>query len=82
MGVACRSAKALSNWALSLVPSNVAEIDGPSKLQTLLQTCGGGSGAGGGGASRSGKGKAKWDACVVMVTNKTETPVLYKALSR
>ncbi|KAG2453652.1 hypothetical protein HYH02_001865 [Chlamydomonas schloesseri] len=73
-----RSAKAISDWALDLVPSRVAQVTADPSLRQLLARC-----SGGGGSSSGGKGKdrAGWNACVMLISAKSETPHLLRALS-
>lgn len=66
-----RSAKAIADWALSLVSSRVLQIRDEQSLQKFLAQCGGGKG----------KDHAAWGLCVILLSNKAETPALYKALS-
>lgn len=42
-----RSARALNDWAISLIPNRVAQLapSGGDKLEAFLQRCGGGGGA-------------------------------------
>lgn len=69
-----RSAKSIADWALGLVPgSHVSVVDGQKKkLEDFLATCTPGGKA---------KGRAAWDVCAILVTDKTTTSALYKALS-
>lgn len=68
-----RSAKALTDWALKLVPSGaVQHVDSMSKLEALFGVCKGGG--------KGGK-KASSALCVVLVTDKAETSTMYKALA-
>lgn len=75
-GVRCRSAKALKDWALGLVPSHVVNVRNEADLQKLLSSCGGAKGG------AKSKDRASWDVCVLLVSDKTKTPVSYKVLSR
>lgn len=71
-----RSAKSISDWALSLIPSKVVSVGKQEHLTGLLAQCGGS-----GGSRGSKGGKASWALCVVLITAKSETPSLYKSLS-
>ncbi|KAG2499079.1 hypothetical protein HYH03_003262 [Edaphochlamys debaryana] len=72
-----RSAKALSAWALGLVPNKVTLLGGAdSPLSAFTSTCGGGSGRG------HAKGaQASWSLCIILLTTKAETPAMFRALS-
>eukprot|EP00198_Chlamydomonas_reinhardtii_P007615 XP_001696952.1 DnaJ-like protein [Chlamydomonas reinhardtii] len=76
-----RSAKAISDWALDLVPSRVSQITTDLSLRQLLARCSGGSSSGSSGSSSKGKDRASWSACVMLVSAKSETPHLLRALS-
>ncbi|PNH03528.1 DnaJ subfamily B member 3 [Tetrabaena socialis] len=67
------SAKAVSDWALGLIPSRVVQLGSDKALNELLAKC-----EGGGGKSKE---RAAWALCVVLVSAKAETPPLYRALS-
>ncbi|KXZ52890.1 hypothetical protein GPECTOR_8g270 [Gonium pectorale] len=75
-----RSAKAIADWALGLVPSKVAQIKDGAALDALLARCAGGA-AGTKGGKDGKDSRAAWGLCVVLVSSKSETPALYKALS-
>jgi len=90
-----RSAKALADWGLSLIPSKVVSVRSRADLDALLASCtagagkrGGGGDSGGGvggffglgGGKRAG-GAAAWGACLLLVTDKPSTPALFKSLS-
>mmetsp|Transcript_40968 Transcript_40968/g.122313 ORF Transcript_40968/g.122313 Transcript_40968/m.122313 type:complete len:484 (-) Transcript_40968:459-1910(-) len=76
-----RSAKALHEWTMSLLPSYVTLVKDRHGLDGLLASCGAGGGRRGGGGSSGGVAKASWDACVVLLTDKDKTPASFKALS-
>ncbi|GFR43706.1 hypothetical protein Agub_g4816, partial [Astrephomene gubernaculifera] len=82
-----RAAKALTDWALGLLPGRVTQLTSAQALQDFLGLCGGGSGAAAGGkgkggkAGGAGKDRAAWALCVVLVSAKSETPALYRALA-
>lgn len=67
-----RSAKAIADWALGLVPSAVVSLGNGQALDEFLASC-------------QGKGKARdraaWAACAVLITDKSTTSPLWKALS-
>jgi len=66
-----RSASALKNWGLSLIPNKVVTVNKPVQLSDFLQRC----------SSKSGKDSASWGLCVMLLTAKSETAALYKSLS-
>lgn len=66
-----RSAAALKQWGLSLIPNKVTTVNKQPQLQELLQRC----------SSKSGKDPAAWSVCVLLFTAKAETAPLYKSLS-
>ena len=68
-----RSASALKNWALSLIPNKVVTVSKPAQLSDFLQRCSD--------SSKTGKDAAAWGLCVLLLTAKTETAALYKSLS-
>lgn len=68
-----RSASALKNWGLSLIPNKVVTVNKPAQMSDFLQRCSG--------SSKTGKNAASWGACVLLLTAKTETAPLYKSLS-
>jgi protein disulfide-isomerase A6 len=72
-----RTAKAVSDWAISLVPNHVAEVADEAGLAKLLARC-----SGGGSKREAVADRASWDVCVVLVTDKSTTPVSYKSLSK
>ncbi len=51
----------------------VTALSKPAQVDTLLQRCGGSGG--------SGKGAAAWGACILLFTDKSATPPLYKSLA-
>lgn len=65
-----RSAAALKEFALGLIPNKVVALSSKRALEALLKDCGGGA--------RSG---AAWGLCLVLVTDKRETSPLYRSLS-
>lgn len=75
-----RSAKALSDWAISLIPSAISHLRNSADLATFLQRCGGASSSTAKGAKKA-KGGASWGLCMVLVTDKADVPALYKGLS-
>lgn len=66
-----RSAAAMKNWALSLIPNKVTSISKLSQLSTLYQQCGGAAGA----------AAAAWGVCMLLLTDKGTTAPLYKSLA-
>lgn len=78
-----RSAKAIHDWALGLLPNHVVSLRDRKGLDAFLATCGGSAGGHKAGAKAGGKdgAAASWALCVVLVTDKPETPPLYRALS-
>ena len=71
-----RSASALKNWGLSLIPNKVVTVNKPAQLSDFLQRCSSSSSS-----SKSGKDSASWSLCVLLLTAKSETAALYKSLS-
>lgn len=74
-----RSASALSSWATALIGNAATTLKKESELQSLLQQCGGSSGS-----SRKSSGKAagaSWGLCLILVSEKSSLPSLWKALS-
>ncbi|KAF5827182.1 hypothetical protein DUNSADRAFT_1185 [Dunaliella salina] len=63
-----RSAKAMSDWALSLIPSSVQKLKSAQDLDQLLKSCSEGR-------------KVTSGLCAVLITDKPTTSPLYKALS-
>lgn len=74
-----RTAGALSKWAASLVPGRSESLRDKGDLDALLARCGGPKASGGG--KKSGGSAASAGLCLVLVTPKSETPSLWKALS-
>ena len=70
-----RSASALKNWGMSLIPNKVVTVNKPAQLSDFLQRCSSSS------SSKSGKESASWGLCVMLLTAKSDTAPLYKALS-
>lgn len=70
-----RSAKAMHDWVLGLVPNQVMNVKTVSDLGKLLGTCSGAKG------KSKGAERAAWDVCVLLFTPKSKTPASYKALS-
>lgn len=68
-----RSASALKNWGLSLIPNKVVTVTKPAQVSDFLRRCSD--------SSKSGKNAAAWGLCVLLLTAKTETAPLYKSLS-
>lgn len=68
-----RSASALKNWGLSLIPNKVVTVNKPAQLSDFLQRCSS--------SGKSGKDAASWGLCVLLLTAKSETAALYKSLS-
>lgn len=66
-----RSASALKQWGLSLIPNKVATVNKAAQLQELLQQC----------SSNSSKDAAAWSVCVLLFTAKSATAPLYKSLA-
>jgi len=71
-----RSASALKNWGLSLIPNKVITVNKPAQLSDFLQRCSSSSSS-----SKAGKDSASWSLCVLLLTAKTDTAALYKSLS-
>ncbi len=71
-----KSAKALSDWVVSLVPNHVTEVLDGDGLDKLLARCTGG------GKKDASIERATWDVCLILVTDKASTPVSYKSLSK
>ncbi|DBA98372.1 TPA: hypothetical protein ACH3X3_012387 [Trebouxia sp. C0006] len=69
-----RSASALKNWGLSLIPNKVVTVNKPAQLSDFLQRCSSSS-------SKSSKDSASWSLCVLLLTAKSDTAALYKSLS-
>eukprot|EP01025_Chloroclados_australasicus_P038787 TRINITY_DN4005_c0_g1_i4.p1 TRINITY_DN4005_c0_g1~~TRINITY_DN4005_c0_g1_i4.p1 ORF type:complete len:470 (-),score=80.65 TRINITY_DN4005_c0_g1_i4:246-1655(-) len=67
-----RSAEAMKNWVLKLVPNKVFVIKKQSQMDEFLKRCSG---------QAKPSEKAEWDVCVLHFTEKKETPALYKSLS-
>ncbi|KAL3131807.1 hypothetical protein ABBQ38_007523 [Trebouxia sp. C0009 RCD-2024] len=68
-----RSASALKNWGLSLIPNKVVTVTKAAQLSDFLQRCSD--------SGKSGKNAASWGVCVLLLTAKSETAPLYKSLS-
>ena len=68
-----RSASALKNWGLSLIPNKVVTVNKPAQLSDFLQRCSS--------SNKSGKTSASWSLCVLLLTAKSDTAALYKSLS-
>ena len=65
------TASDIVSWALKLLPSNlVGRIVSEAQLNDILRGCSG-----------SGKGTASWSTCVLLFTDKQETPPLLKTLA-
>eukprot|EP01024_Parvocaulis_polyphysoides_P040237 TRINITY_DN36561_c0_g3_i5.p1 TRINITY_DN36561_c0_g3~~TRINITY_DN36561_c0_g3_i5.p1 ORF type:complete len:313 (-),score=52.23 TRINITY_DN36561_c0_g3_i5:136-1002(-) len=67
-----RSAEAMQNFVLKLVPNKVFHIKKQSQIEDFLKRC---SGAG------KTSDKADWDVCVIHFSAKKDTPALWKSLS-
>ncbi|GAX74655.1 hypothetical protein CEUSTIGMA_g2103.t1 [Chlamydomonas eustigma] len=76
-----RTAKAINDWILSLIPNHVNLISSDSDTTQLLQSCAGGSRSKRRSSSSDMTERASWDVCVVLVTDKEKTAASYKSLS-
>lgn len=66
-----RSARHLRDWALSLLPKHVKSVNKEAQLADFLRQCQGGG-------PRS---SARWGVCALLLSDKAETPALYKSLA-
>jgi protein disulfide-isomerase A6 len=74
-----RSAAALRDWAISLLPGDVTPVPRSAALPALLARAGGKPGKG---AAAPPPGKqAAWGAAVLLVTDKASPPPLWRALA-
>lgn len=72
-----RSAGAIKDWALALLPTDVIRtVSKAAHLEEFLKI----SGGGGGGAAK-GASSARWGAGMLLFTSKAETSALYKSLA-
>lgn len=80
-----RSAASISSWATGLIGNAAANIKKQADLDTFLAKCGGAVGGGKAGGGSSGKKEAaaaSWGLCVLLASDKSSMPSLWKALSQ
>lgn len=81
-----RSAASISTWATSLIGNAAANIKKQADLDAFLSKCGGSSGGGskaaGGSSGKKEAAAASWGLCVVLASDKSSMPSLWKALSQ
>ncbi|GAB4816305.1 hypothetical protein N2152v2_003351 [Parachlorella kessleri] len=65
-----RTASAIRDWGLSLLPNHVKKVGSQRQLDDFLKTCQPGSAS-----------AAKWGVCVLLLTAKAQTSALYKSLA-
>lgn len=65
-----RSARHLKDWALSLLPKHIKSVHKEAQLDDFLRQC-----------QAGGKEGAKWGVCALLLSDKGETPALYKSLA-
>eukprot|EP00878_Enallax_costatus_P019611 GHUV01020694.1.p1 GENE.GHUV01020694.1~~GHUV01020694.1.p1 ORF type:complete len:238 (+),score=63.51 GHUV01020694.1:1077-1790(+) len=75
-----RSASAISSWATGLVGNAAFTLQREHELQSLLQQCGGSTSTSSKKSSSKGSG-ASWGLCLMLVSEKSTIPSLWKALS-
>lgn len=74
-----RSASAISSWATSLIGNAAFTVTKAAELKSLLEQCGASST--GSSKRSSAKGGASWSLCLLLVSDKSSAPSLWKALS-
>lgn len=67
-----RSARSIDAWATSLIPNHVTYLSSAADMEGLLGACSG---------KVKGKAAASWGLCIVLQSDKTAVPALWKALS-
>lgn len=75
-----RSAASLSNWATSLIGNAAVNIKKQSDLDSFLAKCGSSGSSSKG--SKNDAAAASWGLCVVLSSDKSSMPSLWKALSQ
>lgn len=74
-----RGAASISNWATSLIGNAAVNIKKESDLQTFLARCSGGSSSSSKDATKD--TAAAWGLCLLLSSDKSSQPSLWKALS-
>lgn len=76
-----RSAASISSWATSLIGNAAVNIKKEADLNTFLSKCGGSGGSGSGSGGKKGDAAASWSLCLLLSSDKSSMPSLWKALS-
>lgn len=72
-----RTAGAMKAWALGLIPDLVQHLDSTADLDTFLHRCGAAVGR----STHTGLPSARWDLCVLVLSDKKQPSSLLRSLA-
>jgi hypothetical protein len=72
-----QTSEAIKSWALGLIPDKVQHINSQPELDTFLHRCGAAVGR----TTHTGLPSARWDVCLLLLSDKKHPSALYRSLS-